>query len=497
MNFVAVQTAIRAVLIGASAVTDLVPAQNIHDSRDDKDPQIVIGEDQILEGDDIARLSNRIVSTLHVWKQEASTVGVKEIASAIAAVLHSTRPAPDGFHCGDCRVVGARFLRDPDGVTSHGVVTIETLISRTAAPAVSPVNWVDVHGMEYPRRVDFVPNSPVLGSVLINATGQKIAAMGRVWHRFAGPKQIERVWWRLHTIVKAGGSALVTSLQDVNLAAGPPQQPDGTIDQSVALLNAAIATGMNRSGVLSAKRAVSRGDLMSMVLEFDGAGRLGSDSIAIQTLQLPGSSSRSLDNTVSRYDGSAWVNQSSQPYNLLEFDDGTFGCLGAWPMNGVAAVAFNSGSTPDERGARIEVPAPMRILGIALPHQVAAGGDAEVVLYDDADQVLAVATIDGSAVEVLGQARRVEAIFPDDVLLKPGRGYRVTVKPTTGNSVTVFEYSVTDAAHWQAWPGPTSWQLTTRADGGAWTDTPTTRPAVSLLVSQMLMPSTAAMSEVA
>jgi hypothetical protein len=130
----AVQKAIRARLVATPAVTNLVPAVNILDrnSVPTPDPSIILGEDQEVDEQRIARNVTRVFSTVHVWKKETSTAGVKAIAGAIrAAVLAGKLPPVDGCQFGDCYVSGSRFLRDPDGVTSHGVITIESLVSET------------------------------------------------------------------------------------------------------------------------------------------------------------------------------------------------------------------------------------------------------------------------------------------------------------------------------------------------------------------------------
>lgn len=128
----AVQKAIYARLTGSASVAALVPVANIIDAnaRPSPDPSIVIGEGQSIEGGDIARTVQNVIMTLHVWKREQGTAGVKAIASAIRTEIHAGRldlEAP--YHCGDCRVSSARFMRDPDGESSHGVVTIESLVS--------------------------------------------------------------------------------------------------------------------------------------------------------------------------------------------------------------------------------------------------------------------------------------------------------------------------------------------------------------------------------
>ena len=127
----ALQKALRNRLVGTAAVTVLVPAGSILDrhARPAPDPSIIIGEGQAVEGDRIDRRDQRIFMDLHIWKKEPSLEGVKAIAGAIRAAIHSSRfPSENSAHFGDCRVSSMRYLRDPDGETSHAVVTVEALV---------------------------------------------------------------------------------------------------------------------------------------------------------------------------------------------------------------------------------------------------------------------------------------------------------------------------------------------------------------------------------
>ncbi|KQZ96874.1 hypothetical protein ASD74_06365 [Rhizobium sp. Root564] len=132
----ALQKAIRARLISDNPTISLVPAANILDRNERPNPRplIVIGEGQSVdEGDSIARTLTRVYLDLHVWVEEPSTEISKRIAGAIRkAVQHGKFPSSDGFHFADCRVRGSRFLRDPDGKTSHAIVTIEALVQEAA-----------------------------------------------------------------------------------------------------------------------------------------------------------------------------------------------------------------------------------------------------------------------------------------------------------------------------------------------------------------------------
>jgi hypothetical protein len=127
----AVQKAIRARLVGTSAVTDLVPAASILDRNATPAPRpgIVIGECQIVDaGSSITRTREVVYHTIHVWKTEPSREGVKEIMAEVRAAIRSARLELGGpFHCADWRVSSMRTMSDPDGESSHGAMVVEVL----------------------------------------------------------------------------------------------------------------------------------------------------------------------------------------------------------------------------------------------------------------------------------------------------------------------------------------------------------------------------------
>lgn len=130
----ALQKALRARLIAATAVINLVPASSILDTnqRPAPMPSIILGEGQSLEGDRIDRRDQRVIMDLHVWKKEPGLAGVKAIAGVVRAALSLRIEQKDGYHFADVRVSSMRFLRDPDGETAHGVVTVEAIMHEVA-----------------------------------------------------------------------------------------------------------------------------------------------------------------------------------------------------------------------------------------------------------------------------------------------------------------------------------------------------------------------------
>jgi hypothetical protein len=125
------QAAIRAALIADPGVTALVPPANIYDRsrRPEVFPSVILGEDMEQDAglDENVRCFIRVTSTIHVWQREPSSVGVKRIAAVIRAAV-ATRVS--GFE--DVRFESARFIRDPDGETAHGIITFESIVRSPA-----------------------------------------------------------------------------------------------------------------------------------------------------------------------------------------------------------------------------------------------------------------------------------------------------------------------------------------------------------------------------
>lgn len=121
----AVQRLIRDRLRGDAAVTALVATGSIFDrnERPEVFPCIIIGEAQTV-GDDIdcGQLSD-VYSTIHVWAREDGLRECKLIAGAVRRAMWQAAGTVDGFNIDSTRFEDSRFLRDPSGMHSHGIVT--------------------------------------------------------------------------------------------------------------------------------------------------------------------------------------------------------------------------------------------------------------------------------------------------------------------------------------------------------------------------------------
>ncbi|MDA9529253.1 DUF3168 domain-containing protein [Bradyrhizobium sp. CCBAU 25338] len=120
------QEAIRARLIASQELLALVPPDNIRDAtgRPEIMPAVYIGEGST----SFRRWDATSLQTLHVWFQEPGLEQCKQAVSAIVAALRVDAQLDgvlhlDGWDCHDLTVTLTRFMRDPHGSFSHGVVS--------------------------------------------------------------------------------------------------------------------------------------------------------------------------------------------------------------------------------------------------------------------------------------------------------------------------------------------------------------------------------------
>jgi hypothetical protein len=319
-------------------------------------------------------------------------------------------------------------------------------------------------------------------STVIDATGEKIALIGRHFNKDRATKDITKVGIVFGAVTKAGGSALTLSLQDVSLTAGPPFQPDETPDQTVAIANAAItANTFLMSGALSANRTVAFGDLLAVVIEFDGAGRLGADSIAISRATA-GAGPRELLQSGLSFKTASWARVAALPLVIFEYTDGTFGTFSdCWPCSDHASVAIDAGSTPDEYGLEFALPFACTVDGAWATFFNTANAEVDVVLYDGTTAMTnGTVSADLNAMATSGTNYHVHVVDYAPIALDANHTYRLMVKPTTANTLHCPSFDVSVAGHMQAVPMGASFVSASRTDAGAFTTLATRRPFMGI-----------------
>lgn len=188
-------------------------------------------------------------------------------------------------------------------------------------------------------------------------------------------------------------------------------------------------------------------------------------------------------------DGFEWVFQFASAG--VQFVPGLF------PVSGAGTItAFNSGSSPNERALRFQVPGRMRVLGLRVPmFNIAAGGDFTLSLWDatgDTDgEALAQVSFDGDFALSTTQDGLVDGIFAAPVELEANTTNYIGIRANTANNIGVGELSNSTIANaLRCFPGVNlQTYLATRSwsggTAGAWSTTTTTLLLAYLIVDRI------------
>lgn len=90
-------------------------------------PYVSIGSEQIINDDNSCGDGWEVYSDVHVWSRAVGSVEAKQImADAVERINAITAIA--GFALISVDVDDTRMFRDPDGITSHGVISARFII---------------------------------------------------------------------------------------------------------------------------------------------------------------------------------------------------------------------------------------------------------------------------------------------------------------------------------------------------------------------------------
>lgn len=136
MSALALQRAVGARLAAFAPLTALVAPANIVDRHGAPTafPSLLLGEAQEIPGEvSFDRRHLRVILTLHAWDRSTGTASVKRIADAVRDAFQIGDLALERGRVLDLWHAGTRVLRDPDGQTSHAVITLEALTEEPLA----------------------------------------------------------------------------------------------------------------------------------------------------------------------------------------------------------------------------------------------------------------------------------------------------------------------------------------------------------------------------
>jgi hypothetical protein len=341
-------------------------------------------------------------------------------------------------------------------------------------------------GLWLPKRPPFSTFS--FQSSTIDATGEKFAWIGRFWHKDRTSKDIRNAAFLFGTVTKAGGSALTLSLQDVAAAATPPQ-PDETQDQTVAIANADagfVSNAWYETGNLSADRTVAYGALLAVVLEYDGSGRLSTDTVSVRnpTATFYGGAVPNIPCVALKT--ASWAAVNGVPNIALKCSDGTYGTLmGAYPISSIGGAHQFKQDTAgaDEYGIQFSVPFPIKVDAIwALASATNAAADADFVFYNGTTEYTV--SQDGNHYTALSEERLLVLPLGEVVSVPANTTVRVTLRPNqTANNVRFGYIDVGAANIFQAHDLGTDCIQIARLDLGSDATTSTRRPLIGVIAS--------------
>ena len=77
-------------------------------------------------------MGSQITVNLHIWSQYKGSKEAKNIMDRVHTLLHDTSLSVTGFNLINLRFEFADILRDPDGITRHGVMRFRAVMLGTA-----------------------------------------------------------------------------------------------------------------------------------------------------------------------------------------------------------------------------------------------------------------------------------------------------------------------------------------------------------------------------
>jgi hypothetical protein len=283
--------------------------------------------------------------------------------------------------------------------------------------------------------------------------------------------------FNLGLIAQAPTNGLKVSFQD---KAAVDLEPDGGVDQYRVIASGDLnASAWNKSGKITSdgtdngtQRVVSAGDYVYAVIEFESFA--AGDDVDMGDFGWTGYGENFYaENAI--YFIASWASTSTarQWPCALKYTDGTYAYSRMKPVHitGSTFYTYHSGSTPDEHAMVVTIPAGLtiRATGVWLGSSIRPLGAADLVLYDDNDNVInsAAALVDN---DLGGLTSAVT--FASPITLGPGK-YRVSFLPTQAiqtvqiATVAVDSNGLLDALY--GGEGTTGYH-SYRTNLGAWTD---------------------------
>lgn len=338
-----------------------------------------------------------------------------------------------------------------------------------------------------------------VSSLTFDSTTDRVAYVGRAYQA----DSINKIYFRTGTVTT--GDTVRLQIESVTNG-----RPSGTIIAAGASGTVAIAdTDDNvwKTVTIGTPYTFSVGEEFAIVLTHS-SGSTPNLQLTGANFELAGWGGGLYPSTLQDTGAGSWSTSHPLTGSQLEWvvemsSAGVVTMPGLCPLNGAGSVtAFNSTSNPNERALKFVAPMKMHVIGMTVAMlNVASGADYKLSIWDATDNpgasptpLAQTATIDGDFAYSATADGLVHQFFPEPVTLDAGTTYYAGIKPETANNLSVLYL---DAAGTGAAAnairafglGSVTAHLATRqwvsTDPGAWTDTTTTLPAISLIIDQL------------
>ena len=94
-------------------------------------PFVALGEETAIDYSTKDLDGGEFTINIHVWSQYKGSKQTKEIMDRIHDLLHDSSLSVSGFNLANLRFEFSDILRDPDGITRHGVMRFRAIILGT------------------------------------------------------------------------------------------------------------------------------------------------------------------------------------------------------------------------------------------------------------------------------------------------------------------------------------------------------------------------------
>ena len=131
----ALQQTIFSTLSGDSQLTSTLGADVYDDVPDHISitfPYVQIGEDTATDYSTKDLVGSQTVINLHVWSRYRGSKETKQVMDRVHTLLHDSNLTVTGHNLVNLRFEFSDVLRDPDGVTRHGVMRFRAVMLGTS-----------------------------------------------------------------------------------------------------------------------------------------------------------------------------------------------------------------------------------------------------------------------------------------------------------------------------------------------------------------------------